>query len=98
MGPKSILSPFLAQFIYYRFANQRLDLWRNNLEIVGVPEISFAHKFLLIATKSSGQKKYFSSLNDYNNNVKPSDLISGVDYTESNEDANSDGLKDLLNV
>lgn len=68
------------------------------MEIVGVPNISFSHKFLLIATKENGQKKYFSSLNDYNIKVAPKNLLAGVDYSEEMDDPDSDGLKKLLNI
>ena len=47
---------------------------------------------------NDGSKKYYSSLADYNQKVSPGSLLAGVDYTESKEDPNSDGLKDELNV
>lgn len=75
-----------------------LDLWRSNTEVVGIPKITYTHKFVLVAAMNNGERKFFSSLNDFNRKQPEKNLLAAVDYTENMEDPDSDNIKGQLNI
>lgn len=66
--------------------------------MVSAPIIKYNDNFVLIVYKADGTKKYFSSLEKYNNQIAPSELISAVTYKTSILDQNNDLNPDVLKL
>lgn len=66
--------------------------------MVSRPEITFDNNFLLEITKTDGSKKYYSSIERYNNNLKNSEVLSSITYTRSDIDQNNDLVSDILKL